>query len=359
MQSTLFHPIIPPALPPNANIALISPSSRLNTIFPTRITRTTAYFSSLGFTVREIFTPIPSSSSTSVHPTEQIAHRVAEIHQAFVDPTIHGIVCTIGGLSANELLPHIDYALIRSNPKPFCGYSDITLLHHAFYTKAGLRTFYGPAAIPQFGEHPHPFPFTAKHWLHVLQPTSPNDGANAIVGSMPRSETWTQEFQDWESEEDGKRPRAMTPTKGWKWLRPGTAEGTIMGGCLPSILQLAGTPYFPSYTDTILLLEMPDWDAPGVGMPLEFARSNVADLVNMGVIGEIRGMVIGRPYQYDEEVWANWEAMIVEMCAGTDFPILCNVDVGHTDPILTVPLGARCRLDSGKDEWVVLEKAVA
>ena len=257
-----------------------------------------------------------------------------------------------------ELLPHIDYDLIRSSPKPFCGYSDITLLHHAFYTKAGLRTFYGPAAITQFGDYPHPLPFTAKHWLHVLQPTSPSDDTSTIVGSMPRSDVWTQEFLDWESGEDGKRPRAMTPSKGWKWLRPGKAEGTIMGGCLPSILQLAGTPYLPSYTGTILLLEMPDWDAPGKSMPLEFARSNVADLVNMGVIGEIKGMVVGRPYQYDEEVWGQWEAMIVEMCAGIDFPILCNVDVGHTDPMLTVPLGARCSLDSEKDEWVVLEKAV-
>ena len=101
MLSTPLHLIVPPALPSNARIALISPSSRLNDIVPTRISRAITYFSSLGFTVCEIFTPIPPSSSTSIHPTEQIAHRVAEIHKAFADPTIHGIVCTIGGLSAN------------------------------------------------------------------------------------------------------------------------------------------------------------------------------------------------------------------------------------------------------------------
>ncbi|MCJ1472562.1 hypothetical protein MMC13_001211 [Lambiella insularis] len=358
-----FLPITPRPLPLNGTIALVSPSSRLNHIFPARIARATAYLDSLGFKVRPIFThPLSNNPATAV------AERVAEIHTAFSDPSIDAILCTIGGLSANELLPYLDYALIRANPKIFCGYSDITLLHHAFYTQAGLRTFYGPAAITQFGDFPTPLDFTMKHWLHVLQPgrktgvekRKDDHSETSIMGSMPRSSAWTQEFLDWESGEDGTRARAMTPNAGWKWLRPGTAEGKLMGGCLPSILQLVGTKYFPDYGGTILLLEMPDWTTPDSGMPLEFARSAVMDLVNVGVLGKVGGLVVGRPFHYDAETWRKWEEMLVEMCevAGMAGPVLCGVDVGHTDPQLTLPLGAMSMLNSMEDEWIVLEEAV-
>ncbi|MCJ1396688.1 hypothetical protein MMC18_009580 [Xylographa bjoerkii] len=368
-MSSAFFPITPPPLPLNATIALISPSSRVNHVFPARVARATASLASLGFTVRPIYThPLSNDPATAV------AERVAEIHTAFRDPSIHAILCTIGGLSANELLPYLDYALIRANPKIFCGYSDITLLHHALYTQAGLRTFYGPAAITQFGDFPTPLDFTVTHWLHVLQPgRRPDVGSregideegapgvqSSIVGAMPRSSGWTQEFLDWETGEDGSRARTLTLNAGWKWLRPGTAEGKVMGGCLPSILQLAGTKYFPDYSETILLLEMPDWTTPDSGMPLEFARSAVMDLVNAGVLGTVRGLVMGRPFHYDAETWRKWEEMLVEMCevAGMAGPVLCGVDVGHTDPQLTVPLGAMARLSSMEDEWAVLEQAV-
>lgn len=339
---------IPYALCKGDTIALISPSSRLNNIFPDRISRAQSALAALEFHVKIIF-----NDSQPAQFCAAVQQRCSEIHMAFADPSVRAIICTIGGLSANELLPHLNYELIRANPKIFCGYSDITLLHHAFFTQAGLRTFYGPAALTQFAEYPVPFQFTLDHFMHVLQ-----GSVGKPVGAIPRSEEWTQELLDWEKGLDTTRPRKMEPNKGWKWLRSGKAEGRIFGGCLPSILQLTGTKFWPSYDGKILLLEMPDWSAPAEGIPLEQARSFVADLVNVGVMGIIKGLVVGRPFHYDELTWGKWEDMLLEQCSGTDFPILAGIDVEHTDPILTISMNAMVLLDGESGEFAVLEAGV-
>jgi muramoyltetrapeptide carboxypeptidase len=57
-----------------------------------------------------------------------IGSRVADLHAAFADAGVRGILTVIGGFNSNELLPHLDWNLIAQNPKVFCGYSDITAL---------------------------------------------------------------------------------------------------------------------------------------------------------------------------------------------------------------------------------------
>ena len=192
--------ILPPALKPGDIIALLSPSFRLNDIFPLRVLRATTALEPLGFAVKTIYTPILSTASHY----QQIQHRVAELHSAFSNPQVTAIICTIGGLSCNELLPFIDWELIGKNPKIFVGYSDITLLHLAIAKMTGLRTFYGPAAITQFGEFPKPLDFTVRHFLHVLMPRIKNK-----VGNMPTSSHFTDEFGDWGNESSSPKARTL------------------------------------------------------------------------------------------------------------------------------------------------------
>lgn len=66
------------------------------------------------------------------------------------------------------MLPHLNYDLIRANPKIFCGYSDIAVLHYALFTHANLRTFYGPATLTELGDYRQPLAFTAEHFLTML-----------------------------------------------------------------------------------------------------------------------------------------------------------------------------------------------
>jgi muramoyltetrapeptide carboxypeptidase len=93
-------------------------------------------------------------------------------------------------------------------------------------------------------------------------------------------------------------------------------------------------------------------------LSLQRTRSFMADLANMDLFDQITGLVIGRPFAYDETMREEFGKMVLDQCYGTDFPILTNVDVGHTDPILTIPLNAMCSLDSETDSWEILEPGV-
>jgi muramoyltetrapeptide carboxypeptidase LdcA involved in peptidoglycan recycling len=87
-----------------------------------------------------------------------------------------------------------------------------------------------------------------------------------------------------------------------------------MGGCLPSLLQLAGTKYFPDFTGKILLLETPEGESPNKPMPIELLRSLLADLTNLGVWGKVRGVVLGRCFGYEGEELRSFEEMVVDFC---------------------------------------------
>ena len=69
----------------------------------------------------------------------------------------------IGGNHSNQLLPLLDFDLIRAHPKVFQGYSDMTVLHWAIASRAGLATFYGPALVPELGEFPRVLPDTDRY----------------------------------------------------------------------------------------------------------------------------------------------------------------------------------------------------
>lgn len=93
-------------------------------------------------------------------------------------------------------------------------------------------------------------------------------------------------------------------------------------------------------------------------LPLDAARADMADLVNLGVFGKIGGLVIGRPFAYNEEMKREFKQTVLDQCYGTSFPILMDVDVGHTSPMVTVPLDSMVELDSERDEWSILEAGV-
>ncbi|RAK80035.1 S66 peptidase family protein [Aspergillus fijiensis CBS 313.89] len=351
--------ILPPALRPGDTIALVSPSARLNSILPTPLHRGRLFLESLGFRVRIIYTPYPEPSTIA----DSIRIRTGELHEAFGDPTVQAIICTIGGQHANELLPHLDYELIRANPKIFVGYSDTTFLHYALESRAGLRTFYGPSVLTDFADV-HPLPLTVEHLLHVL---TGSQGAGGAVGLVPRSPRCAVEHNDFQFGRDASvEPRVTGPAPPWRWVRRGRAEGKLYGGTVHIVERLQGTVFAPaSWQGHVLLLE----SATGfdtIERPYSVARfrGNLVDLALSGVLGEISGLVVGRGYKYDERMQEELAAVIVEVLdvvvgRKDELPVLMNVDVGHTSPFVTLPFGARVRLDSERDEFVVLEAGVS
>ncbi|GAB7353353.1 hypothetical protein MBLNU459_g3838t1 [Dothideomycetes sp. NU459] len=268
--------ITPRALRKNDTIALISPFGRLNAYFSYTLSRGQAHLHSLGYNTKVIFNPSPADISNH----EMILHRCKEVHQAFADPDVNAILCTAGGASANELLPHLDYELIRAHPKIFCGYSDITILHYALFAQCNLRTFYGPVAIFEFGEFSNTdemLEFTTRHFEHVLC-----DSADKDVGPLPRSPRWSSKIPPKGKDDNDaveRWSRELQPSPPWQWLRPGKATGRILGGCLSVIGQAKGTRFWPDHGGRILMIETSiGQEDPSEPYSMERVRTLMTDL---------------------------------------------------------------------------------
>ena len=373
MGNTTPPSVIPQSLHPGDTIAIISPSARYNELFEARLTRALTFLSAplLSFNIRTIFTPLPPNASF----LDQIHHRCSEVHTAFADPDIKGIICTIGGSHANELVRYLDYQLIGRNPKVFVGYSDITVLHYAISSQTGLRTIYGPAAISEFGEYPEPLPLTADHFSHILI----NNLTKPDPGPLPRSEQFTTEWTHWSDPSiDTARPRILHPSPAWKWYGPQrSARGPLEGGCLSPLSHLTGTRYFPSSllpssTTTnrpILFLETPVGDDLIQPYSLSRVRQQLVNLANIGVFSRIAGLIFGRPSGItDEKGFEEFEKAVMDILEsewngeqgeGKRFPVVFHLDIGHTDPNLTLPLGADVEMDPQHNEVRLLGQAVS
>lgn len=83
-------------------------------------------------------------SDCDMFDSSSIQARLYDLHDAFRDKEVKAIFTVIGGYNVNQLLDGIDYDLIAANPKILCGYSDITALQNAIYSKTGLITYSGP-----------------------------------------------------------------------------------------------------------------------------------------------------------------------------------------------------------------------
>ncbi len=114
--------------------------------------------------------------------SSSIESRIRDLHEAFLDPNVSGILTTIGGYNCNQLLRYIDYDLIASNPKRLCGYSDITALSCAIYAKTGLITYSGPH-FSTFGML-HGTEYTSEYFYKMMFHEGPLEVSPSDIGVM-------------------------------------------------------------------------------------------------------------------------------------------------------------------------------
>lgn len=326
---------LPPRVTAGDRVALVSPSWCGAGLFPHRVERGRQYIESIGLTLDVM----PNAMAVSGWTAGTAQQRVDDLHAAFTDPRISVVLCAIGGNHSNELVDLLDFDLIRANPKVFQGLSDITVLHCAIHRHAGLATLYGPALVTNLGEYPVVFDATDRSLRE------------AWFGGEPIAYTaapeWTEEFLDFRTKADLSRARAMQPSEGWSWLHPGSALGPLLGGCLETLCwHVRGTPEWPDFEGGVLLLETSE-EAPS---PAAVA-SYLTDLRRVGVLNGIAGLVFSRPAFYRPDDVATLWNVVRDATTGLGIPVLVNVDCGHTDPMLTVPLGVDVVLDSVNDTF--------
>ncbi len=334
--------ISPPLLKVNDTVYIVSPSAGLFPFAKERVDRATKNLSSLGLNVK-----IAKNAAKNIgYLSATVKDRVSDIHEAFSDPSCSLVMASIGGNHSNQLLKHLDYDLIMNNPKAFVGYSDNTVLHYALAKKAGLQTYYGPCFLNQFGENPSVLPFTLKHFVSLLF-----QGENEI--NLKPSPKFTDELLDWFKNEDSMRPRKLYNNVGFDWWKPGVAEGKALPGAIPSLNHIIATQFAPDFSSSVLMLDIPEGNSISEGMPVADVDSWLTDLDNAGLLSQLHGVVVSRPYRYSKEMIVELKNVILRIFENYDVPILFNLDFGHTDPMVTIPIYAKITLDSFKSVAVI------
>jgi len=335
--------IRPPRLRPGDAVGITSPSWGGAGLFPHRVEQATCQLEKLGFRVKLGDHALNHLGHVSDTPEQ----RVADLHQLFLDPEVKVVVAAIGGDHACHLLPGLDFDLFRQHPTALVGFSDITVLNVAIWQQTGLVTFNGPAILTDFAEWPHMFAYTESYFLKAVCESSP-------VGLIEPAAWWTEEVLQWEDKADLARPRLRLPSPGWTWLKGGTAEGILVGGCLESLEHLRGTRFWPDWQGTILFLETSE-EKP----PPERVDSLLMDYENMGVLAQIQGLLVGRPMKYTPDEKAALSRVLLDRTKHFTFPIICDMDFGHTAPQFTIPIGCRGRINSPARTFEILDPAVS
>ncbi len=217
--------------------------------------------------------------------------RVADLHAAFADASIDGIICTRGGWGSAELLPLLDAELVKANSKVFVGYSDHTSLHTWFWNECGMQTFYAP--------------MVAADWSKM-------DGVDA---------------RSWNAALEGHHARgvwSLNEGDGMKILRSGAASGRLLGGCLSILCEGLGTPWAMKIDEPcVLFLE-------DIGTkPYKWDRF-LQHLKFAGLMENVRGVVLGdMSANIEPEETELLEAACLHALRDFEGPIAIGLQCGH------------------------------
>jgi muramoyltetrapeptide carboxypeptidase len=258
-----------------------------------------------------------------------VDQRVEDLHDMFRDPEVKAVFAIRGGYGSAQLLDRIDYSLIRSHPKIFLGYSDITALHLAIQRHAGLVTFHGPIVLSRFTQ------YTQTYFRRALFETQPLGRVTNPPDSDP-----------------------LRPAHTLRTVRPGRARGPLIGGNLTLISTTMGTPYEIETRGKILFLE--DVEEQPYSIDRMLTQLRLA-----GKLADAAGVIFGqcqdcrpRDFQPSYESTLSVGEVVDEILGKLQIPVLSGLTVGHTDDQLTLPLGVMAELDAGTGELVIEEAGV-
>ena len=241
------------------------------------------------------------------------AARLGELRVALSDPSLRAIFCARGGYGIMRLLPAVEPELLRGDPKPIVGFSDVTALH-AWAMKTGVVSVHGPV-VTQLGALPRE--------------------ASALFALL---------------ESDKPPPR-------WSDLRViagGTTEGRLIGGNLEMVTRLIGTPWAFDLDGAVLLIE-------DVGERPYRVDRQLTHLKLAGFLDGIVGVVVGDFVRCLEPDGSGptVDEVLVEQLSALGVPVLAGAPIGHGDRNVSVPHGGRVRLDSDARTLTFLEAAVS
>ena len=292
------------------HIAVVAPSGYAPD--PAAFTRGLEHLRSLGHTVQDF----SANGTREQRFAASDAERVAQLHAAALDPDVEMVIALRGGYGLSRLPPAIDFNLLTRSVleggKRWVGHSDFTVVQLAMLATAGAGSFAGPMICDDFSRADLS-EFTHQHfWQCVTQDTYRID-VEAQGNPLAR------------------------------------IEGTLWGGNLTMLCHLIGTPWMPTVQDGILFIEDVNEH------PYRVERM-LLQLAHAGVLHQQRAIVFGDFSGYkltDYDNGYDFNQMLSYLRSRFDIPIMQGLPFGHMKDKLTLPIGARCALDSSGDGFTM------
>ena len=319
--------IIPAKLQKGDEIRVIAPSISMKVIGDDCRKIAKERFEAMGLKVS--FGKHTLEEEFNMFASSDVFNRAEDIMDAFNDKNVKAIFTIIGGFNSNQILPFLDYEVIKNNPKILCGYSDITALLSAIEAKTGLVTFYGPhySSIGMKKGN--------EYTLDMLEKVLFEGKSELKASDKWSDDLW---FKDQEN-------RDFVKNEGWWVLQNGNAKGELKGGNLSTLILLNGTPYQPYFAqNTILMIEECNYSSAD---DKEFLRQFQA-LAQRDDFANIKAILVGRFQKASNMTKEKLKFMIDYIPQLKGLPIIANLDFGHTTPIATLPVGGMCEINNGK-----------
>ena len=278
--------------------------------------------------------------------------RAKDLKEAFLDDSIAGIICTIGGDDTYRLLPYLmeDDEFIKAvekYPKLFTGFSDTTINHLMFY-KLGLSSYYGPNFICDLGEiADEMLPYTKRAFEGYLE----GNESDEIVSS----DIWYEEREDFSRDAMGTDRKAHKEERGFELLQGSEIfQGELLGGCLESLYDILTNSRYEDEKEVCerygLFPDKEEWRGKVLFIetceekPIpELFEREVALLKEKGVFDVVNGVLCGKPQ--DEAFYQEYKDILIKVIDNEKIPIVYNVNFGHATPRCALQYGVVAKVD--------------
>jgi len=313
--------IKPPRLRNGDTIALVTPGSYI-----TEQEKEESINNLRGLGFKVIYTDRLMQKNGYFSATDK--ERAADLNEMFERKDVQGIMCARGGYGCARILPYLDYDLIKNNPKPLIGFSDVTALQYALYNNCNLITFHGPVSISTFSS------FSVKNFTSVLlNPSRELELENSKTGN-------------------NNNPYGITV------ISEGKAKGKLVGGNLSIVVSMIGTEYDIDFSDKIIFLE------EFLEEPYRIDRM-LTQMIQAGKFEDAAGIALGvfkmcEPNEINPSFSDSFSLIEVlkDRLGKLGIPVVYGLSFGHIADKFTLPFGVTAELNSDTKQLKLLEPGV-